>query len=88
MASQAKKDAAAQAYTLGLQAFKRKDLDRAAKYLKKSILYNPTREAQHLLNKIENLKPNQQRQRPAAPQYKLPKTQKATSDVRIQRSDE
>jgi len=85
MASQAKKDSAVQAYTLGLQAFKRKDFDRAAKYLRKSIKYHPTREAKHLLNNIENLKAKEksyQSQRSSAPQYKPPQTQKATSDVK------
>jgi len=85
MASQAKKDSAAQAYTLGMQAFKRKDFDRAAKYLKKSIKYHPTREAQHLLSNIETLKAKQksyQKQRKTTPQYKPPQTQKASEDVK------
>jgi len=85
MVSQTRKDSAAQAYTLGLQAFKRKDFDRAAKYLRKSIKYHPTREAQHLLSNIETLKAKQknyQKQRKTAPQYKPPQTQRASSDVK------
>jgi len=85
MASQAKKDSAAQAYTLGLQAFKRKDFVRAEKYLRKSIKYHPTREAQHLLSNIETLKAKQkkyEKQRNTTPQYKPPQSQKASADVR------
>jgi len=85
MTSQAKKDAAAQAYTLGCQAFKRKDFVRAEKYLRKSIKYHPTREAQHLLSNIETLKAKEQKyqkQRNTAPRYKPPQTQRATTNVR------
>jgi len=85
MASQAKKDSAAQAYTLGCQAFKKKDFVRAEKYLRKSIKYHPTREAQHLLSNIESLKAKQQKyqkQRTTTPQYKPPQPQKASADVR------
>jgi len=88
MSIEAKKDAAAQAYTLGLKAFKRKEFDRAAKYLRKSIQYHPTRQAQHLLSNIETLKAKQQKykkeqqqRRTATPQYQPPKQQKASANV-------
>lgn len=85
MVTEAKKDAATQAYILGMKAFKQKNFDRAEKYLKKSIKYHPTREAQHLLSNIATLRAKQQRyrkqQRTSTPQYKPPKQQKASATV-------
>jgi len=85
MTSEAKKDAAAQAYTLGLKAFKQKNFERAEKYLKKSLNYHRTREAQHLLSNIETLKAKQQRhrkQRQNTPQYQPPKQQAPSVTVK------
>jgi len=56
MSTAAKQDAAQQAYSLGFKAFKGGDLNRAIKYLRKSLSYHNSREARRLLFKAEWMK--------------------------------
>jgi len=89
MSSSANKDSAAQAYTLGVRALKRKDFDSAIKYLKKSLKYHSTREAQDLLSSAESLKSiheyqknkKHRRQSRSSVQYQRPQEEKVDSNV-------